>query len=61
MVCRFEHGFVHFFGVESTVPDPQLCSWKNVLKPRAAEKYRRGEVTSGSHWNVGHFHVCVQE
>lgn len=34
MVWGFEHGFIHFFGIESSIPDPQLGSWKHVLKKR---------------------------
>lgn len=28
---RFEHGLLHLLGVESSVPDPQLCSRQHIL------------------------------
>lgn len=35
---RLEHGLVHLFSVESAVPDPQLCSWKHILRNKRRQK-----------------------
>lgn len=35
MVRGSKHGFIHLFGIESSIPDPQLGSRKHVLKQTA--------------------------